>query len=130
MFAHHQLSARDGEVILPFCDPSWCLLGIAHPHDKARSRQHCNGGNFSVTAKLLSFVKHTILASFDEEEWRIITLTVGHLDNQSKHTDLFAPSCGSIGDFTDIKKYDEGYVVPPQMRNYNFPVRNFHGAFL
>ena len=55
---------------------------------------------------------HTILATFDEEEWRIITLTVGHLDSQSQDTDLFAPSCGSIGDFTDIKKYDAGYVVP------------------
>ena len=72
---------------------------------------------------------HTILASFDDEEWRIITLTVGHLDSQSKYTDLFAPSCGSIGDFTDIKKYEEGYVVPPKMRDFNFPVRNFDGAF-
>ena len=53
---------------------------------------------------------HTRLASFDEEEWRIITLTVGHLDSQFKYTDLFAPSCGSIGDFTDIKKFDEGYL--------------------
>ena len=72
---------------------------------------------------------HTILTSFDDEEWRIITLFVEHLDSQLKYTDLFAPSCGSIGDFTDIKKYGEGYVVPPQMRDYNFPVRNFDGTF-
>ena len=52
-----------------------------------------------------------------------------HLDSQLKYTDLFAPSCGSIGDFTDIAKYEEGYVVPAQMRNFNFPVRNFDGAF-
>ena len=73
---------------------------------------------------------HTILASFEEEEWRIITLTVGHLDSQSKYTDLFAPSCGPIEDFTDIKKYDEGYVVPPKMRNFNFPVRTSTAPFM
>ena len=72
---------------------------------------------------------HTILTSIDDEEWRIITLMVEHLDSQLLYTDLFAPSCGSIGDFTDIKKYGEGYVVPPQMRDYNFSVRNFDGAF-
>ena len=72
---------------------------------------------------------HTILTSFDDEEWKIITLMVEHLDSQLKYTDLFAPSCGSIGDFTDIKKHDEGYVVPAKMRDFNFPGRNFDGAF-
>ena len=72
---------------------------------------------------------HTILTSFDDEEWKIITLMVEHLDSQLKYTDLFAPSCGSIGDFADITKYDEGYVVPAKMRDFNFPVRNFDGAF-
>ena len=50
---------------------------------------------------------HTLLTTFDNEEWRIITLFVNHLDSQLKYTDLFAASCGSIGDFTDIKKLDE-----------------------
>ena len=72
---------------------------------------------------------HTILTSFDDEEWKIITLMVEHLDSQLKYTDLFAPSCGSIGDFTDIKKYEEGYVVPAKMQEFNFPVRKFDGAF-
>ena len=72
---------------------------------------------------------HTVIESFDDEEWRIITLTVGRLDSQTKYTDLFAPSCGSIGDFTDITKYEKGYVVPPQMRDYNLQIRNFDGAF-
>ena len=54
---------------------------------------------------------------------------VEHLDSQLKYTDLFAPSCGSIGDFTDIKKYEEGYVIPTRMQNFNFPVRKFDGAF-
>ena len=42
---------------------------------------------------------HTLLTTFDDEEWRIITLFVNHLDSQLKYTDLFAASCGSIGDF-------------------------------
>ena len=72
---------------------------------------------------------HAILTSFDDEEGKIITLVVGRLDSQLKYTDLFAPSCGSNGGFTDIKKYDEGYVVPKKMQDFNFPVRNFDGAF-
>ena len=65
---------------------------------------------------------HTILSTFHNEEWSIITLMVEHLDSQSKYTDLFAPSCGSIGDFTDIKKYDEGYVVPTHCNaKFQFP---------
>ena len=63
------------------------------------------------------------------EEWRIITLTVGRLDSQTKYIDLFAPSCVSIGDFADITKYEKGYVVPPQMRDYNLQIRNFDGAY-
>ena len=46
---------------------------------------------------------HTFFAIFDDEEWRIITLFVNHLDSKTKYTDLFAASCGSIDDFTDIK---------------------------
>ena len=72
---------------------------------------------------------HTILSTFDDEEWSIITLMVEHLDSQLKYTDLFAPSCGSIGGFIDIKKYDEGYVIPTRMQNFNFPVRKFDGTF-
>ena len=72
---------------------------------------------------------HTLLTTFDDEEWKIITLMVEHLDSQLKYTDLFAPSCGSIRDFIDIKKYEEGYVVPAKMRNFNFPVRKFDGTF-
>ena len=72
---------------------------------------------------------HTLLTTFDDEEWRIITLFVGHLDSQLKYTDLFAPSCGSIGDFTDVRKNDETYIMPKPMKDYNFPVRNFDGTF-
>ena len=72
---------------------------------------------------------HTLLTTFDDEEWRIITLFVNHLDSQLKYTDLFAASCGSIGDFTDIKKLDEGYAMTRQMKHYNFPIRNFDGTF-
>ena len=61
---------------------------------------------------------------FDGEDWRIIAMTVGHLDSRFQYKDLFAASCGSIGDFTDIKKYDKGFAIPPQMRGYNFLIRN------
>ena len=72
---------------------------------------------------------HAILSTFDDEEWSIITLMVERLDSHLKYTDLFAPSCGSIGDITDIKKYDEGYVISTRMQNFNFPVRKFDGTF-
>ena len=54
---------------------------------------------------------HTFFVTFDDEEWRIITLFVNHLDSKTKYIDLFAASCGSIGDFTDIKLDDEGYAI-------------------
>ena len=57
---------------------------------------------------------HTLLTTFDDEEWRIITLVVNHLDSHLKYTDLFAASCGSIGDFTDIKKLEAGYAMSRQ----------------
>ena len=72
---------------------------------------------------------HTFFATFDDEEWRIITLFVNHLDSKTKYIDLFAASCGSIGDFTDIKLGDEGYAMTRQMKHFNVPVRNFDGTF-
>ena len=72
---------------------------------------------------------HTLFTTFDDEEWRIIILFVNHLDNKFKYTDLFAASCGSLGDFTDIKQLDEGYAMTRQMKHYNFPIRNFDGTF-
>ena len=72
---------------------------------------------------------HTLFAIFDDEEWRIITLFFNHLDSKFKYTDIFAASCGSIGDFTDIKQGDDGYAMTRQMKHYNFPVRNPDGTF-
>ena len=73
---------------------------------------------------------HTLLTTFDDEEWKIITLMVEHLDSQLKYTDLFAPSCGSIGDFTDIKKYEEGYVLPAQMQTLTSRCANSMAPFM
>ena len=56
---------------------------------------------------------------FDGEERRLITRTVG-FDNRND-ADLFAASCGSIGNFTDIKQYDEGYAIPPPDEGLQFP---------
>ena len=72
---------------------------------------------------------HTLLTTFDNEEWQIIILVVNHLDSRLKYTDFFAASCGPIGDFTNIKKLDEGYAMSRQMKHYNFPIRNFDGTF-
>ena len=72
---------------------------------------------------------HTLFTTIDDEEWRIITLFVNHLDSKSKYTDLFAASCGSLGDFTNIKQSEEGYAMTRQMKHYNFPVRNPDGTF-
>ena len=54
---------------------------------------------------------------------------VNHLDSNSKYTDLFAASCSSLGDFTDIKQSEEGYAMTRQMKHYNFPFRNPDGTF-
>ena len=72
---------------------------------------------------------HVHLTTFDEEEWSIITLVVAHLDSSFMYTDLFGPNCSPFGEFTDIKMMGNGYVVPKDMREYNFPVRNFDGTF-
>ena len=72
---------------------------------------------------------HTFFTTFDDEEWRIITLFVNHLDSKLKYTDLFAASCGSLGEFTDIKQSEEGYAMTRQMQHFNFPLRNLDGTF-
>ena len=38
---------------------------------------------------------HTLFTTFDDEEWRIITLFVNHLDSKFKYTDLFADQIDS-----------------------------------
>ena len=48
---------------------------------------------------------------------------------QAKVADLFAASCGSLGEFTDIKQSEEGYAMTRQMKHFNFPVRNLDGTF-
>ena len=59
----------------------------------------------------------------------LITLFVNHLDSTLKYTDLFAASCGSLGDFTDIEERAEGYAMTRQMKHFNFPIRNPDGTF-
>ena len=83
-----------------------------------------NNGHAQVKASI-----HVHLTTFDEKEWSIITLFVAHLDSSFMYTDLFEPNCGPIGEFTDIKTIGNGCVVPKDIREYNFPVRNFDGTF-
>ena len=81
--------------------------------------QQLNAG-FSGSAQGHTRVKvniHCRFAIFDEEEWRLITMTCGHFDHATQYTDLFAASCGSIGDFTDVKKHaDDTFAIPPCRR--------------
>ena len=53
---------------------------------------------------------HTVIESFDDEEWRIITLTVGRLDSQTKHTDLFAPSVVLLGTSPTLRNMIKGML--------------------
>ena len=50
---------------------------------------------------------HSRFATFDDEKWRLITMTGRPFDHATQYTDLFAASCGSIGEFLDSKKYDD-----------------------
>ena len=40
---------------------------------------------------------HARIAAFDDEKWKLITLMCGHFAHPSNYTDIFAPSCGSMG---------------------------------
>ena len=131
---------RIGQTILvPFCS-AMAIKGEVHVKSMVWAPKiTLNDGRYVIrpfeckivgTAEGLARASiHTFFALFDDEEWRIITLFVNHLDSKTKYTDLFAASCGSIGDFTDIKLGDEGYAVTRQMKHFNLPVRNLDGTF-
>ena len=128
-------------ILVPFCS-AMAIKGEVHVKSMVwASKISLNDGRYVIRpfeckivgkAEGLARVRasiHTFFAIFDDEEWRIITLFVNHLDSKTKYTDLFAASCGSIGNFTDIKLCDEGYAMTWQMKHFNFPVRNFDGTF-
>ena len=65
--------------------------------------------------------------TFDDEEWKIITLMCSHYAN---YYTLFAPSCGSVEDFTDIQQDAEGNLaITSKMQCYSFSVRRLNGDF-
>ena len=66
---------------------------------------------------------HARIATFDDEKWKLITLMCNHFAHPANYTDIFAPSCGSIGNFTDISP-DKAITL--QMRSFNFPVRRLN----
>ena len=89
-----------------------------------------------ILSKSGSYVKienesnpHAVAAALPAAALPVITLFVNHLDSKLKYTDLFAASCGSLGEFTDIKQSEEGYAMTRQMKHFNFPVRNLDGTF-
>ena len=76
-----------------------------------RSKTSLNEGQYVICPfeyKIIGTAKggqvHTLLTTFDDKEWQIITLVVNRLDSHLKYTDLFAATCRSIGEFTNIKK--------------------------
>ena len=80
------------------------------------------GGKVHIRASL-----HIRTATFDNEEWKLITLVCSHY---ARYEALFAPSCGSVGDFTDIKQDAEGnQAVTLEMQCYSCPIRRLNGAF-
>ena len=78
------------------------------------------GGQATIRASL-----HIRTVIFDDEEWKIITLMCSHM---AGYETLFAPSCGSVGDFTDIQQDAEGNLaITSEMQCYNFSVRRLNG---
>ena len=78
------------------------------------------GGKATIRASL-----HFRTATFDDEKWKIITLMCSHYASYYK---LFAPSCGSVGDFTDIQQDADGNLaITFEMQCYNFSVRRLNG---
>ena len=55
--------------------------------------------------------------------------TCGTFEKRNRVKNGRAASCGSLGEFTDIKMSEEGYAMTRQMKNFNFPVRNLDGTF-
>ena len=80
------------------------------------------GGKAHIRASL-----HVRTVTFDDEKWKIITLMCSHM---AGYDTLFAPSCGSVGDFTDIQLDEEGNLaITSEMLCYNFSVRRLNGEF-
>ena len=70
---------------------------------------------------------HVRTATFDDEKWKLITLMRSYMVN---YNDLFAPRCGSVGEFTDIREDAEGNLaLTSKMQCYSFPVRLLTGEF-
>ena len=80
------------------------------------------GGKMPIRASI-----HVHTTTFDGEEWQLITLMCSHYAN---YYTLFAPSCGSVGEFTDIQQDAAGNLaIPAEMSNYCFTVRKFTGEY-
>ena len=70
------------------------------------------GGKTTIRASL-----HIRTVTFDDEEWKIITLMCSYM---AGYKTLFAPSCGSVGDFTDIQQDAEGNLaITSEMQCYS-----------
>ena len=91
-----------------------CLQKVTH--DNGHSEFLAIECKVSGSAQGLARVTaSTVVLLPDDEKWRITTMTRGHSDHPTQYTDLFAASCGAVGEFT--------------VRGYNFPLRRLDGNF-
>ena len=80
------------------------------------------GGKVHIRASL-----HVHTATFDDEKWKLITLMCSHM---ADYNNVFAPACGSVGDFTDTKQDAEGNLeITSEMLCYSFSIRRLTGEF-
>ena len=62
-------------------------------------------------------------------------MEIAHTNVQSfclsaNYIELFAPTCGSIGEFIVIKRSEDGKLaITPEMQNYSFSIRRLNGEF-
>ena len=94
------------------------------------------GPNGARAKKTSRFVKKICLLKLCQEDLPSktlskITLLSGPFDHTTDFRDLFADSCGPIGDFTDIHTYQDGtFAISEEMKKYQFFLRNMEGQWL
>ena len=72
----------------------------------------------------------SVLKLLTMKNGNLFTLMCNHFAYPANYATIFAPSCGSIGAFTDVKQLEDGTLaITPQMQSFSFPVRRLTGEF-
>ena len=78
------------------------------------------------------FLHFVFLSKFFETWYLLISSPRSRANRRLavNYDDLFAPSCGSVGEFTDIREDAEGNLaITSEMQCYSFPVGRLTGEF-